>query len=896
MTKIKWLVPALLLALIVALALALRLTGVNWDDDSRLHPDERFMTTIVSRIGSPDNYDDDAKARCTDPETAYQYFNTDCSVYNPDNINPGSYAYGTLPLYIVRWAAQWTAHFNPGSLPDPQMWTTYDYIHLVGRVVNAVADTLVVLLVFLIGLRLFGRWHGLIAAALYAFAVLPIQLSHFWTVDPLSNLFFVLGLYAAVNVAKRRSFWAYALFGIAMGCAVASRINLAPMAALLPMAALARLQSERQLSKWRTWFIPEVLLVGGGFALALLVFRIGQPYAFIGPSISNWTISDGWWKEIQEVSDLSRLPSDGWPPSVQWFGRIHYLYPWYEMVMWGMGLVAGITATFALLAALLHQIIRRQLLPELAVLSLWVVGYFAVTGNLQQMTMRYYLPMYPALFLLASWLIVALVALIKSPVRRALIPAVVLGATVIAGVSFTTTLYTQPMTRVQASLWINDTLPTGIEFSDSSGNRLPVNIQKSTRDLMMQTAHNGESYLSDPFDLDGNQPMRLEIQFNDARTTQIQLQFMDASTPDSPTVLREFQLQTDPHGHAEITADELPSVSAGKYAWHISTQWDQIVSAGQNSAPPIDDRSFLPFMELGSPDDNPTRQPVNFRSPYSPVAYTYLGPNNQSVSLLVRQPMTVTTVTLAHIINTPGQLMLTQGDQEYNALPVDSEKVNLGWNQRLGARQQYVLDRPMQVRPDTPVTLESATPLWFTPTAIATEGDWDDSVPTRFCTYSQTIALGIGLQRDCINNDSYAYSYFTELKLNMAETDSEIKYRRMVDVFSKADYFVISSNRFYDAQPRVLRRFSMSTEYFNRLFNHQLGYTLLQTFRRGSDFLGIRFPHEVLPTDNVPRWLNELEAEAKNIVDHSGLETGAQGTVIIIQRQPRCRFSGPQKS
>ena len=109
-----------------------------------------------------------------------------------------------------------------------------------------------------------------------------------------------------------------------------------------------------------------------------------------------------------------------------------------------------------------------------------------------------------------------------------------------------------------------------------------------------------------------------------------------------------------------------------------------------------------------------------------------------------------------------------------------------------------VCSRPsIQLRPDKPVSIQSTTPVWFTATTIATEGDWDDTVPTRFCTYSQTIALGIGLQRDCISNDSFAHFYFTELKLNMAETDSETKYRGMVDVLSKADYFVISSNRFY---------------------------------------------------------------------------------------------------
>ncbi len=872
MTKLRSLflaplLPALLLIVIVALGLTLRLTGINWDDDSRLHPDERFMTTIVSRIGDPNNLEDDAKSRCPDQQMLFQFFNTDCSIFNPDNINPGTYAYGTLPLFIVRGAAGLTAHFNPFGLDDPNQWLSYDYIHLVGRVVNALADTLVIILLFMIGRRLFTSWHGLFAAALYAFAVLPIQLSHFWTVDPISNLFFVLGLYAAARVAQQRGLWGYALFGIALGCAVASRINIAPMAALLPIAVLARIQHEERLLQWRNWLLPEIILILGSAALALLVFRIGQPYAFIGPSISNWTISEHWWSEIQSVSDLSRLPSDGWPPSVQWFGRIHYLYPWYEMMMFGMGLVAGIAATLALLAALLHQVVRRQLLPELAMLSLWVVGYFAVTGNLQQMTMRYYLPLYPALFLLGAWFILSLAWLIKTRWRRLLLPAVVVAATVIAGVSFTTSVYTQPITRVEASLWMNNNLTAGIEFGNTSGSRLPVNIQSGGPRLLMQTAYNGESYISDPFQVDGDVPFRLEIQFNDARVTQLQLQWMEANDATDPQVIQEIQLQTDNQGHAEITSDMLPPISPGRYAWHLASQWTPAVLAGAGDQVPVESRSFLPVMEIGS--DEITRQPVNFRSPYQSVPYIYIGPETTSVTLQTDQPLTVTTMTLAHIVNPPGPLTITLGDQTYTAMPVDSTQVNVDWNTRLGLRQQYVFDRPLVLKEHTPVEVRSASPIWFTPTAVTTEGDWDDTVPTHFCTYKQRVALGIGLLRDCIDNNSFAHDYFNELKLNMAETDSEVKYRRMVDVLSKSDYFVISSNRFYDAQPRVLRRFSMSTEYYNRLFNSQLGFTLLNTFRRGSDFLGIDFPHEILPTDKVPKWWNEFESEeAFTVYDH----------------------------
>ena len=149
--------PYLLLVLIVLAALALRLTGVNWDADSRLHPDERFLTGIVAAIGRPENLTEEARGACPDQAQIYEYFNTACSVFNPNNVNVGSYAYGTLPLYIVRGVAVLVSQVNPGGLENPQLWTSYEYIHLVGRSVDAIADTLVVLLLAYAGGLLWMR-------------------------------------------------------------------------------------------------------------------------------------------------------------------------------------------------------------------------------------------------------------------------------------------------------------------------------------------------------------------------------------------------------------------------------------------------------------------------------------------------------------------------------------------------------------------------------------------------------------------------------------------------------------------------------------------------------------------------------------------------------------------
>ena len=62
-------------------------------------------------------------------------------------------------------------------------FTFFDGIQLVGRFLSATADLVTIVLLFLIGRLLFSWKEGLIAAFLMAVAVLPIQQSHFFTMD-----------------------------------------------------------------------------------------------------------------------------------------------------------------------------------------------------------------------------------------------------------------------------------------------------------------------------------------------------------------------------------------------------------------------------------------------------------------------------------------------------------------------------------------------------------------------------------------------------------------------------------------------------------------------------------------------------------------------------------------
>ena len=120
------------------------------------------------------------------------YFDTACSPLNPNNRGYDFYVYGTLPIFIVRYAAEWLEQ------------TGYGEVYLVGRMLSALSDLLVIVLVYGMATRIYDRRVGLLAAGFTAFSVLLIQQSHFFTVDTFTNFFIFLALYFAVWIATSR--------------------------------------------------------------------------------------------------------------------------------------------------------------------------------------------------------------------------------------------------------------------------------------------------------------------------------------------------------------------------------------------------------------------------------------------------------------------------------------------------------------------------------------------------------------------------------------------------------------------------------------------------------------------------------------------------------------------
>jgi hypothetical protein len=200
----------LCIAFLLVVGGVLRFQHINWDQFQHIHPDERFIVWVADTVSWPGDL-----SAVLDPAR---------STLNPLRWPPGdgdqageprAYAYGHFPLYLLvgvarlgqalaDWMGSTTvalpASFQPLHVIGRHL-TEYDYLPLVGRAISALCDLVTLVLIFVLGRRAFGRTAGLIAAAFYAIAVLPVQLSHFVAFD----LVLTLCVVATVTLAARWS-------------------------------------------------------------------------------------------------------------------------------------------------------------------------------------------------------------------------------------------------------------------------------------------------------------------------------------------------------------------------------------------------------------------------------------------------------------------------------------------------------------------------------------------------------------------------------------------------------------------------------------------------------------------------------------------------------------------
>jgi uncharacterized membrane protein len=475
--SIKKYLSLVLLALIVIVGAVLRLYNVNWDDGHLIHPDERFIVMVAETLGPPADL-----ATVLDPRQSplNPYYLPPAS--NRPEGQPRRFAYGHFPLYLLYFLSEGLARLAPlasnfpaGSLPAIALGALarineYGQINLLGRVLSTLFDTGTIVLVYLLGRRLFGHKAGLLAAAFVACTVLHVQLAHFYAFDVVMAFFVVAAIYFDVRLAQEGKARDIILAGLCTGLAVGSKFSAFPLLLPLAVAHFLRITGEKREEEGGKAF-PSALFYGFlvSLAVAFLAFALTNPFAILD--------FDGFLSSIFYESKMVRGISD-LPYTRQYRRTLPYLYHVENLLRYGMGLPLGLAGFGGLVWAVYRLVRRRASFGEIVVLS-WVVPYFLVTGSFMVKYMRYMVLAAPFLCVFGAGMLLAWVR--RSRQRLLYLAWGAVAATLLGTILWCLAfmhIYTVPLTRVSASEWIYRNIPQGSTLTaEEWDDRLPFDVK-----------------------------------------------------------------------------------------------------------------------------------------------------------------------------------------------------------------------------------------------------------------------------------------------------------------------------------------------------------------------------------------------------------------------------------
>jgi hypothetical protein len=305
-------------------------------------------------------------------------------------VNPPALTY-VLHLVLAVWFGG-----SQGVLREYSLHA--DHVFLVARVTVALLGTAAVWLLYLLGARLFSRPVGLLAAAIEAVAFLPVFYGHFALNDAATLLPLTLSLFGSAGVlrcARRRD---YALAGLGLGLACASKytagIAIVPLVAAVATHYLASAPDGGRR-------VLAGLAIAGGCALG--AFLLANPYALLDFQRFH--------TELVHQSSLSE-EAQGKLGAPKQGGLVYYLWSF----TWGLGWAPALAALGGSIAIWRRDARIGWLLVPAPLIFLGFMGlqnrYFG----------RWLLPIFPIVCLLAAYFAAVLIATVRHRALRGGLP------------------------------------------------------------------------------------------------------------------------------------------------------------------------------------------------------------------------------------------------------------------------------------------------------------------------------------------------------------------------------------------------------------------------------------------------------------------------------------------
>ncbi|MEI6449194.1 MAG: glycosyltransferase family 39 protein [Actinomycetes bacterium] len=445
-------VAAALLVAVLALALALRLKGVDW--------------------GLP-----------------FSFVNADESIVVPKafgvargGLNPQFFYYPSLFFYLVGgvyllaapllWAVR---QVNPLAMSSFVIDAGPYY--LLARLVSVAAGAASVYLLYRIGREAFGRPAGLVAALFLAVAPLHVAYSHMAVTDVAATAVSLLALLLLLQAARgggRRRLIAGA---VAAGLATSTKYNLGALVLPATIAAVYACRGEvarRAAAGGRAALLWPRLLLARVYAPMLLAFVAGSPFIILDPG-----------HFLHDFLRQNRIMDRGWLG----FENVGNGF-WYNLET-NLGGTLGVVLVALAIAGLAWALWRHTTVDLL--LAPYALAYFVYISTWSELADRYLLPILPLLLLFAVRLCLELVDL-RPAARRYAAPAValVLAAALVAPLAGALA-YDRALsggdTRERAKAWVESNVPAGsIVATESYGPPLVrVRDERYYRDAGLKT-------------------------------------------------------------------------------------------------------------------------------------------------------------------------------------------------------------------------------------------------------------------------------------------------------------------------------------------------------------------------------------------------------------------------
>jgi dolichyl-phosphate-mannose-protein mannosyltransferase len=283
---------------------------------------------------------------------------------NPDYfVNPPAYTYLVHGLYLVRWGTD-PASIGAAFAANP---TT---AFVIARAAAAVLGAAAVTFTALAGARLFGdRRVGILAGALLAVAFLAVHYSHFALNDAPTLAPAALCLVGVAGIYRHGRRRDFALAGIALGLAIATKYTGGILVVAVVAAAVAG-------GRWRGLLLAGVLTVAA--------FLVADPYALLDAGAFHQGLTTQTSTASEEGGKLGLQHISGWR--------------YYASAgTWAFGWLPSLAALGGAIGlALRDRRLALILLPAPILLYLYL-------GHQTRFFARWLLPVYPVLALLAAY-------------------------------------------------------------------------------------------------------------------------------------------------------------------------------------------------------------------------------------------------------------------------------------------------------------------------------------------------------------------------------------------------------------------------------------------------------------------------------------------------------------